>query len=183
VLALGLLGDPAAVPALLKNLRDEPLAERAAMGLHLITGADLFESVDVPIEEASEPDDDEDAGEPGSVAQPATVPRQRPIQDPAIWNAWWEDNRRGFAEGTRYRAGEPASPAALVAALRAEHLPTYVRQLAGDELAIRYACDVPFESDWFVRDQLRSIGEMETWAMAGAFQPGAWYLAGRRLTV
>ncbi len=182
ILALGLLGDPAAIPALLQHLHDEALAERAAMGLHLITGAELFETVDVPVEEAPEPDDDEAGGEAVS-DPPATVPLTRLLQDPAVWAAWWDENRRAFADGTRYRAGEPASPAALIATLRAEHLPTYVRQLAGDELAIRYGCDVRFEADMFVADQERAMRDIDGWLPAGAFQPGAWYFAGRRVTV
>jgi hypothetical protein len=67
--------------------------------------------------------------------------------------------------------------------LDADLLPSYARQLAADELAIRYACDVPFEADMFVKDQTRAIRQIEAWVPAGAFQPGAWYLAGRRVTV
>jgi hypothetical protein len=184
LLALGLIGDPAAVPALLYHLRDDEHAETAALALHLVTGAEMFE--DIPVrsepEEPVEADDDEEVvAEPPSPAPPTMVVRL--LQDAALWTTWWEEHRLDFRDGVRYRLGEPVTPLSLLATLASERLPRTARQLAGEEMAIRYGCDVPFESDLFVRDQRKAIGDMEAWARAGSFQPGAWYLAGRRLTV
>jgi hypothetical protein len=62
-----------------------------------------------------------------------------------------------------------------------EKFPYRIRQLAYEEMVIRYDVDFPFEANLLVNEQLRILNDMANWvaANAGRFQNGAWYFAGR----
>ena len=181
--ALGLCGDPAALACLLGSLAVEELAGNAALGLYLLTGADLFVEVMIP-EELTEDelfDDEIEAGVPASTPSGTIVTTIS--TDVAAWRAWLEERRDEFQPGVRYRLGRRLSPAALVATLESTRLPRNVRQLAYEELVIRYRLDIPFESDMPVRMQLGVIAAYRRWCEShpAAFEEGKWYFAARLL--
>lgn len=188
LLGLGLLGDPEAVDALLYHLEEPSAAEAAALGLYLITGAELLEEAFVP-EEVDEDELFEDELEQLGQGEPLTRPNGEPIgtmisrlsQDTQVWRAWWKENIHTFTHGVRYRTGRAASPSVLVENLRSELLPRDIRQLAYEELVIRYGIDAPFETEQWVRRQQRGIAELEAQATSHSRtgREGRWYLGGR----
>ena len=179
-LPLGLLGDAAAVPVLVRALSGaEP--EAAALALFVLTGADLTAETFVP----DAPDDDERfADEPraGDPPAPGAAPRGTTVvglvTDPAPWEAWWAANDARFAPGTRYRLGWPAGPASEVASLASPRLPDAVRRLVADALVVRYRMPVAFDTEASVAAQHAALGEMRAWAESQAFVPGRWYVGG-----
>ena len=62
-----------------------------------------------------------------------------------------------------------------------EKTPRTVRQLAYEELVIRYGADIPFETDMPVTQQQAAIAKWKGWVTAneGRFRPGEWYLGGQ----
>ncbi|MEM1043025.1 MAG: hypothetical protein AAGI91_10385 [Bacteroidota bacterium] len=184
--ALGLLGDPVAVEALLSHLENPNLAEAAALGLYLITGHAPVEEAFVP-EEMDEDElfeDELEAYRRGELplrpdGEPYGETVERLAQDPALWRAWWSESGGRFEPGTRYRLGEPCTPLSLVRTLQAERMPRWLRQLAHEELVVRYGIDVPFESDWLVTEQQRAIvgAAQKATEDSATFQPGCWYIA------
>jgi hypothetical protein len=56
-----------------------------------------------------------------------------------------------------------------------------MRQLAAEELVIRYSCPVPFEADMPVTWQVRALRDIGAWveSNAGRFVVGQWYFAGQ----
>lgn len=187
LLALGLMGDIAAVPVLLSSLADEAVASGAAMGLNVLTGAELYEKAFIPevMEEDELFDEEKEQVKKG---QPVLRPDGKPYgenvvrlsQKPEEWKAWWATNKSRFTSGLRYRSGVPFTPAALVDNLAFPKTPRIVRQLAYEELVIRYAEDIAFETDMPVHQQQEAIGKWKSWATAnkGRFTPGGWYLCG-----
>jgi uncharacterized protein (TIGR02270 family) len=188
LIALGLLGDVAAVPVLLMHLPQEELAPAAALGLNVITGAELYEKAFIP-EVMDEDELFEDEKEQVRKGQPVLRPDGKPYgenvvrlsQKPEDWQSWWTANKLRFRAGLRYRSGVPFSPGALVANLAFEKMPRKVRQLAYEELVIRYGADIPFETDMPIKQQHAAIAKWKEWVTANGerFKPGEWYLGGQ----
>lgn len=194
LLALGLLGCPAAVTPLIQALADTPpkgaakpgLAEPAAEALNLITGANLRENVFVP----EEPEEDElldEEKEKLKRGEPLHPPGQEPgrtvarlSRDPAAWKTWWLENQKRFDSRLRWRFGQPASPRVLVEHLAGPETPAPLRALLHEELVIRYGLDLPFEPDLPVARQLPLIEKINVWAVnpPRSFPPGGWVFAG-----
>jgi uncharacterized protein (TIGR02270 family) len=187
LLALGLLGESAAIEVLLAHLAHEALAGAAATALHLITGAELYEEVFIPEEidedelfeeelaqllrgESLTPDDE----------QPPGVTLSRLSQKRDDWQAWLNEHQARFQPGVRYRIGKPYSPACLLENLMSEQLSHQVRKWAYEELVIRYGLDVRFETDMFVARQQQALQQCAVWieTYSHTFQEGKWYFAG-----
>jgi len=67
--------------------------------------------------------------------------------------------------------------------LASQDSPRLIRQMAYEELVVRYDADFSFETDMPVSDQLRAITEYQKWAdgQDGRFKDGKWYFFGRLL--
>jgi hypothetical protein len=188
LIALGLLGDVAAVATLMTCLAKADLAEPAAKALYLITGAPLDEKVFVP-EKMDEDELFDEEKKKLKKGEPLTAPGgRRPgstmvrlSQNPQQWQAWWAENAARFTPRIRHRHGKPYSPACLLASLASEHSPHQMRQLAYEELVIRHGVDFPFEADLSVARQRQVLGEIEAWvrSQASGFQEGAWSFRGQ----
>lgn len=188
-LALGVLGDPQTIEALIQFIFKQEEAESIALALNLITGADLFEEVFVP-DPIDEDELFDEEIEKLNRGEPLFVPGEEPgttlvqlTRDPQKWVFWWQQNRSRFEPGVRYRNGKPYHPSCLLDNLRSEKSPVLVRQIAYEELVVRYGMDIPFETDMTVRDQLRALEQIETEIafQADRFQAGKWYFAGREI--
>ncbi|MGB3543183.1 HEAT repeat domain-containing protein, partial [Rubrivirga sp.] len=180
---LGLMGDPAAVPALISALEGDASAA-AARALHMITGADL--EVETFVEDVLEDDElFEDEREKLARGEPITPPDQAPrgttvagpSTDLEVWTEWWERNRDAFHSADRFRLGQPAGPASQVASLAAPFVPHRLRRWIADELAVRYRMDVPFDATWDVAHQRTALEAMRAWADAQHVVPGRWYVS------
>lgn len=190
LIALGLLGDPECVDGLFYYLAEPDLAEAAATGLYLLTGAGLYEEVFIP-EEIDEDELFEDELEAFRQGKPPTRPDGEPYgttmtrltQESEVWRAWWSERSGPFQRGVRYRLGEPCTPFSVVRTLQAERLPRYVRQLAYEEGVIRYGLDAPFETTMWVEAQQRAMAALAAQAETAArtVRAGRWYVGGRPL--
>lgn len=129
VVAAGIVGDPSLVPWLLDAMQAPALARVAGAAVCSITGLDLRRH-------------DLDANGPLGVAATEGPALERQMTDPPtnegvptnsfsdepdddlVWpdaprlREWWSEHRHAFTPGTRYLAGVPVSPAAVVAILR-----------------------------------------------------------------
>jgi len=188
LLALGLLGDLAAMRTLFHCLSVPECAGAAAQGLNWATGANLFEA-------KFEPDKvkEDELFESELIAwreqrrapmrldgQPFGKQVKALSTDPDVWKRWLAGNMTRFDAQRRYRHGAPYSPATLVETLRDSRADRRLRRFSGLELQIRYGCDVPFETDMPVRAQLSALNRMDEWAQqhAARFVPGDWYFNG-----
>lgn len=185
--ALGVLGEGRAVGPLIALADSEEAGESAALALNLITGAGLYEEVFVA--DPIDPDEflDEEAEKLKKSDLLTTPDRQhstttvRLSQDPGAWQAWWKDNYRRFQPGVRYRNGRPVTPECVLENLCRDKSPLFVRQIAYEELAVRYGIDVPFETDMPVKDQMKAIDQMAQCIAQSRHQweEGRWYFAGQ----
>jgi len=187
LLALGLLGEVSVVDTLLTQLANNELAEPAAQALNLIIGAEIYEEVFIP-EPIDEDELFEEELEKLKRGEPLYPPGQEPgtiinrlSQRPEDWQKWWTANKSRFDPKIRYRNGKPYSPACLLENLESEKSPRQVRQLAYEELVIRYGADFLFETDMFVAQQKQALAKYEEWIKANAshFREGKWYFAGQ----
>jgi uncharacterized protein (TIGR02270 family) len=188
MLALGLLGELSAVRVLHDCLAKPDLAPSAAGALDLITGAKLYEDVFVPEEIVEDELFDKELRAWKEHGQAPTHPDGRPLgtvenkltQDPEKWRAWLSAHSKQFDANHRYRNGKLYSPGTLLENLADDRSSYQLRQLAAEEIAIRYGCDVPFEADMPVARQLGALRDIESWINAHTgFQPGGWYFSGR----
>ncbi len=188
MVALGLLGDVSAVDTLLASITNAELAECASIALNLITGAEIHEEVFIP-EEIDEDELFEEELEKSKQGEVPTRPDGEPFgititrlsQNPDDWYKWWNENRSRFDPNIRYRNGKPYSPACLLENLESEKSRRLVRQLAYEELVIRYGIDFPFETDMFVAQQKQAIAKYREWidANGSRFHEGKWYYTGQ----
>lgn len=187
LIALGLLGDVSAVPALLSKLGNPKSAAAAARALQLISGAGFSESIFVPdeIDEDEVFEDEREKLRQGQVplrgdGKPFGVTVVRLSQKVEDWFGWWSENGPAFDPRMRYRHGTLYSPMSLLENLESHQTPYRLRQLAYEELVIRYGMDVRFEADMFVSDQMRALAQIDEWIQAnkGRFREGAWYFHG-----
>ncbi len=190
VLALGMLGDITVIDLLLEKL-DGDLAESAALALDIITGAGICERVFIPddVEEDDLQDDEKEAFRQGQLPCKPDGSLygsyvNRLSQSRTEWSAWWGENKARFGQHIRYRLGRAYSPLSILETLRSEKSPFRLRQLAYEELVIRYDADFPFEADLSVSEQMRVLDSMAQWiaANSGRFQDGAWFFAGRMVS-
>jgi hypothetical protein len=183
--AAGLLGDLSTVRMLCEYLGDHELAECAAWALYWIVGAPLQENAF--IEEVIQESELFDA-ERRALRERGEKPRRgdgtpfgrhvrRLSHDRHDWEQWLNRNQARFDPGPRYRHGALHSPTAVIRGLRETRAPHAMRQLAYEELSIRFACPVTFEADWPVEHQVAALQRMIAWA--GSHAPpsaaGAWY--------
>ena len=187
-IALGLLGDLASVYPLVENLEHDDFAESAAIALQLITGAELSEEVFIP-EEIDEDELFEEElkvyKEEGKVplrpeGEPFGTSEVRVSQDKSVWMQWLTENAGDFKRELRYRNGQPFSLSCLLDNLQSERFVYQIRQLAYQELVIRYGMDIPFEADLYVRKQLIVLPKIAAWVAESEhkFQVGKWYFSG-----
>ena len=117
VTATGHLGDPVAVPWLISKMATPELARVAGESFALITGVDLAYDdleTDVPQDFQSGPTD-----EPSDPNVDLDPDDNLPWPDPALIQAWWQDNAARFPAGTRHLLGRPIDEAACHHALTA----------------------------------------------------------------
>lgn len=190
LLALGVAGSIAAVPFLLSLLADQQRAPSAVLALNLITAAGLYEEAFIP-EPVDEDELFEDELEKYRKGEPLHPEGEEPGYSllrlslkPDEWQAWWEQNKARFDSRLRYRNGKPFSPSCLLENLESEKCPPVIRQLAYEELVIRYSADYPFETEMFVDRQKAALAKYREWITLNEsrFQPGIWYFASRPLT-
>ncbi len=189
LIALGLLGNLSALKALYSSLANEDLARSAATGLYLITGAEVYEEIFVPEEIDEDELFEEELEAYRKEGKVPTKPDGEPFgesirrlsQNPQDWENWLRENKSRFNPNHRYRVGKPYSPACLLETLMSETSPYRARQLAIEELKIRYDADFPIEADMPVVMQEKILPQIAQWVQSNEarFQPGAWYFAGR----
>ena len=174
LLALGLLGDLTAVRPLTNVLASDELGESAAWALYWVTGAPLFEEAFIaePVDQAALFDAELHAWREHQQlpkradGQPFGTTVRQLVRDPAAWHAWLAENAPRFNPDYRYRRGQVYSARALLLCLLDEAVPNRLRQLAYEELNIRYGCEVPFESDLRVKEQTVALRAIGAWLAA-----------------
>ena len=127
--ALGLLGEPAVLGALLDSLhdkdKDKDRAGAVARALHWITGAPLRETAFIAdeVDEAMLVGDElaawrEDGKAPlRSDGRPFGDEQEQLSRDPQRWHAWISQHAAQLPQRGRVRLGKPVSPGVLVALL------------------------------------------------------------------
>jgi len=184
LMALGILGDVTVIRALLNLLADEERGATAALALYWITGARLFENVFVAeeVDEASLFDT-----ELRVWRERRELPKRadgKPFgdlvtqlsRDPARWSQWLTAHASQFNPEYRYRRGQLYSARSLLGCLLESTVPQRWRQLAYEELCIRYKCTIPFEADYRVREQRSALAEIAGWVAHSEahFDSGRW---------
>ena len=189
LIALGMLGDLGSVVHIYNCLMNPERAMAAAVALQTITGAALYEEVFVPDE--IDPDElfDEEREKYEQTGEVPTRPDGQPYGEnviqisvnPQTWREWLDHHKQNFDTKLRYRHGQPASPAASLQCLAAEHTPGPVRALVLDEFAVRYGVNFRMEADMPVREQETQLTVVADWVRENQsrFTAGQWYFAGR----
>lgn len=174
--AAALFGDAAVVPRLLECLAKGLHPEATAQALYVLTGAPMIETV---VEPAPAPERLPN-GEPDPRDRIRSV---RLVQDPTPWREWWSGHQAAFQPGRRHRLGQPASPVVLGHTLHRFVLPRPLRQLAAEEIGLRYRPRHDLDVDMRVRSQLAGLAELAALRQSDAVvsrADGMWVL-GRQL--
>jgi uncharacterized protein (TIGR02270 family) len=106
VIATGIVGDPAAVPWLIKKMEDPSTARLAGEAFSNITGVDI-DYHDLELDRA----DDLKEVEEGLVDAGLSVDYESnlPTPSPDLVAEWWQRNHASFAAKTRYLCGQPVT--------------------------------------------------------------------------
>jgi hypothetical protein len=194
--ALGWAGPKEAIGALVAVLADSKakgeLKQAAAFALQRITGAEIYDDVDLPPEklDAETPEDP-----PGLPAPPplrkTLSPRDKPSDGSpdrmklpptrlAPWEAFLQREQHRFQGPARFRRGKPYTPATTLIELDTYRIPPNERRLAFRELVIKTGQVVPFDPEDFVHVQEAALDAWAPIASRASSQPGAWGRAERR---
>lgn len=183
VIATGLIGNIERIPDLITWLEDPELSENAALSLNLITGADLREESNKEVDQDALFDDELTDLKHGKIMPEETFKSSsnRLSQNPFSWSHWWNSNKCFFNPDARFRNGTPYSPLSLLQTMESDSNPDMIRDLAYDELVIRYGIDIPFETRMPVIQQWQAIAEYRQRLKGNpdSFTPGVWYYNGR----
>jgi hypothetical protein len=188
--AAGWSGSPEAVPALIDLLehKDPAVQLAAASALDRITGARLYEEVEVEPEAIEVPDVAEPEAvevKPPPLARAVSDPRDlpsegandkvlRPTLRPDAWRAHWADRLPEIRPGARYRRGHPYTPAVSLWELDTWLTSPSDRRLLQRELVVRTGQVVRFDPHDFVVAQEEALRRWEPIAQRSSGAPGAW---------
>jgi len=196
-IAVGWAGLTSAVPVLIGLLEqgDDELALSAAFALMRITGAELFDDVDLPVDQVDvqdveEPDvhvDDRPQPLTHLVSDPRDLPsdgspdRMRlPCVRASVWTAWWKQHAADFQSSLRLRRGRPYSPLVSLLELDDYLLTPPERRLLQRELCARSGHWVRFDPHDFVPVQLAALQDWSAAIGSTSFSGGSWSRAPRR---
>lgn len=183
VIAAGLIGNIERIPDLITWLDDPELSENAALALNLITGADLREQSNKEVDQDALFGDELTDLKHGKIIPEETYNHtsDRLSQNPSIWSHWWNSNKCFFNPAARFRNGTPYSPLSLLQTMESDSNPDMIRDLAYEELVIRYGIDIPFETRMPVVQQWQAIADYRKRLKDNpdSFTPGIWYYYGR----
>ncbi len=153
VIAAGLFGDMSALPPLLACLEREHHPDAVAQALYLLTGAPVYETV---LEDAQEIEAPQSVGPEAEPEPPPELESPDPRDQVEVvrlshsadqWRQWCDSHANAFAPRKRYRLGQLVSPAVLGHTLSCFVLRRAVRQLAAEEIGLRYWPKVDFDVD------------------------------------
>lgn len=197
IAAVGWSGTPAAIPVLIGFLGGRAKKEAkitAAYALDRITGARLWESVEIDpeeilVEEPEEPAVDLDGKgkpKPKSLAQTVSDPRDlpgkgaadtmmRPTIDAQRWRAWWKEASPRYQMKSRYRRGHPYTPIISLWEMADGWVITpYERRLLQKELIVRTGDHARFDPHDWIPVQEESLKQWEERARRSSGAPGEW---------
>lgn len=196
-IALGWAGLIEGVPALIGLLEkgDDELALSSAFALNRITGAELFDDVDLPVEkvdvqDVDVPDVPVDQAPP-PLAQVVSDPRDLPSDGspdrmrlptvrPEVWKAWWAKHGSQMDGALRHRRGRPYSPLVSLLELDDYLLTPPERSLLQRELVVRSGRWVRLDPHDFVPVQEAALRAWNEAIGSASFAGGSWSRAARR---
>ena len=106
VMATGVVGDPAAIPWLIKKMEDPSTARLAGEAFSNITGVDIDYN-DLDMDRVDDLDEVEDGAEDTGLS--LGYESNLPTPSPDLVAEWWRRNHASFAAKTRYLCGKPVS--------------------------------------------------------------------------
>jgi hypothetical protein len=194
--ALGWVGSPGSIPLLVALLtsEDADIVLAAAQALDRITGAQLYEQVQIAPEQVIVPDvavpslgDEPPAPLAATVSDPRDRPAEgspdtvmRPTTDPGRWQSYWRQRERSYEPRARYRRGHPFTPSVALWELVSWVLTTPERRRLQHELVVRTGRFVRFDPVDLVVAQQAALLEWEPIARAASSTPGGWARPSRR---
>ncbi|MET1254928.1 hypothetical protein [Aliikangiella maris] len=170
LIALGLTGIFTTVFTLIKYLEHPELSDKAALALNLITGANLYvtehKADDVKEDELfeSELDAFKNNELPKNInGLPFGVAVKKLSTNVEEWESWLKANQNKFFPEGCYRNGHFFSASELLNNLINNQMPTKLRQLAYNELILRYQLTIPFYVDDPIYQQQITINKIYQW--------------------
>lgn len=196
VTAVGWAGSPDGVPLLIDLLgHEDPVIQLgAAYALDRLTGARLYDTVELPPEAIDVPDVEEpDVGEPKgpSLSRMVSDSRDRPSEGagdtatlPTIkadrWRAYWIEKGASYRLTAKYRRGSPYTATVSLWELDAWPVTPVERRWLQRELVVRTGQLVRFDPHDFVAVQELSLQAWAPVAQRMSGSPGAWARPMRR---
>ena len=190
ITAVGWAGAADAVVSLINFLEHSDAAVKlsAAYALERITGAGLWDSNAVPVEEIDIPEPpDPDIGEPPPVklaklvsdprdlpAEPSPEIVEQPTTNVERWRAYWIEKGPNFKSGLRYRRGFPYTPLVSLQELDSGKATPGERRSLQRELCIRTGQHVRFDPIEMVPTQEEALREWLPVAQRASTKPGHW---------
>jgi hypothetical protein len=177
-LALGVLGDPAAIPFLLVGLTHEGTVREAAAALAVISGAELWESV---VLQRVAPDDElfaEELARRKAGDQNVGITQSEEVrlcQNAETWRQWLSQNGSRLQSGVRHRLGQPLDAKVAVDALSMPWVFPRLRVALANELGCVFGVRPFVEPDAPVLHQQNQLQAARAHALQKtAMAPGSW---------
>lgn len=189
-LALGFAGHPRAIGALLVALEGTgapELKEACAFALQRITGAELYEEVEVPPEnlDVESPDEPTLPGKSQPLVRLASDRRDRPSKGspdkltlpttkPEAWRHFIANEGVAFEGTRRLRRGKPYTPVQSLQEIDTFQITPGERRILYREVVIKTGKAIAFDPCDFIVSQEAALGLMAPLCEKASSQPGAW---------
>ena len=189
-LALGYAGHPLAIGALceaLEKTASPELKEACAFALQRLTGAELYEQVDVPPEnlDVDTPDDPPLPDDQQKLTRRVSDRRDRPGKGspdrltlpttrPEAWRAFIAEHGVQFQGARRLRRGKPYTPAQSLQEIDSFQITPGERRVLYREVLIKTGKAVTFDPVDFIVSQEAALSAMAPHCEKASSQPGAW---------
>lgn len=193
--ALGFLGHPQSLSRLLATLEhsESPpeLLQTTAFALQRITGAELYDTVEVPVEH-KDPEVPPDPPLPGEPASPARRGAGRdkpqagandveklPTANPERWRDFLVAEEVRFQGERRMRRGQPYTPEQSWIELDSYQVTPAERRTLYREIVVKAGASLHFDPVDFVAQQEAALSALGSLCSKASSVPGAW---GMRMT-
>lgn len=198
VLAVGWAGLAESVPWLITMVagKKKELKVAAANALDRITGAQLYEEIELApekldVEDPPEPEIDLGGPKPPSLARKVSDPRdlpgegapdamELPTTDAERWREYWAEHRERYHAGTRFRRGHPYTPRVTLWELDGWRVTPFERRMLHREMVVRTGAAVRFDPFDLVAVQEAALRQMEAPASSASSYPGGWHRVARK---
>jgi hypothetical protein len=155
ILGIGLAGAVQGIDILVDALDNKELSEAASQALYCITGAELFEEVEM---KEPEPEENENESNVMPLARPRTKVQLSQKSD--VWREWLEKNKKDLSQNGSIFLGSERGNKEIIIGLQSEKPPKRIRKWLCEMAPMVLPNGWVIEFDWLTSNQITAMNNI-----------------------